>query len=227
MSDYLRTGFLRALAHALRSPLGTSQGAIDELAHVAPEQGDPFAGMARRGLDRIARLADQLEWVAEIEAGSIDEPSTPCDLGHLVREAVSTSSVNGVELQCRLPEEALVVKGDPTLLGRTLHIVIDNAVRFARESVTVVLEHDGERETILIDDDGPGIDPERRALLFHRYVSARDRGADSDLALGLSLAKDYVQLHGGSIELSAAPGGGTRCRIELPRTDVDIRAGAR
>jgi signal transduction histidine kinase len=118
---------------------------------------------------------------------------------------------------------------DPELLARVLGIILENAVRFARSEVRISLEDadDDGQLCLCVDDDGPGIDPERFEGLFERYRSGRARGCDRDLALGLSLARDYVELMGGSLALERGPhGSGTRCRLTFAAAPLEVGHGS-
>jgi two-component system osmolarity sensor histidine kinase EnvZ len=95
---------------------------------------------------------------------------------------------------------------------RAITNLVDNARRHAR-SVTLGAETNGARSVLVtVDDDGPGIPPERRESVFRPFES----GAAGGTGLGLTIARDIVRAHGGDIVLEQSPMGGLRARIRLP-----------
>lgn len=219
---YLRTRFLGALAHAIRSPLSVASGALEELAAAPDDQGELLVEIARRNLRRLDALADALNRVADLESGAVAARLSACELGPLLRQAVSTAEQprrrDRVEVMLELGDAPLVAEADPVLLSAALARVIDNGLRFARSRLCIRAGVDAELVWVEVEDDGVGIESERRERVFDRYTSARERGADSDLALGLSLVRDYVRLQGGKVELSPGrDGSGVRCRLILQR----------
>jgi signal transduction histidine kinase len=215
--DSLKTEFLRALAHDIRSPLGVANGVLGELASASPDEMAMLLPMARRNLDRLAQLAARLDLVAELEEGKLQAQLDACDVAAAVADATrQLPDADGAPQVHRDIDDGKYVAADRELLGRVLGIVLENAMRFARSEVRVRVEDDADdgRICLCVDDDGPGIDAQHVDGLFDRYRSGRARGCDRDLALGLSLARDYVALMGGSLTLERRPeGAGTRCRL--------------
>ena len=133
------------------------------------------------------------------------------DLGDLVAVEVEERAAQGprARLEGRYADDAIVA-GDPVALRRVIANVLDNALRFARDAVTVRVERTAAREHIVIEDDGPGIPAAARRRVFDPFFSADGRGpAGSGLAgsgLGLAIARQIVEAHGGTIEVLDAPG---------------------
>lgn len=213
---YLRTEFLRALAHGLRSPLTVARGALSELPNSPSEDVEFLANMAQRSLMRITRMAEQLDWLSELESQLTSVRPERCEARTLVNEAVMTSNLGNLQLTLNVSQE-LPLDVDRVFMLRALSAVLDNARRFGKHEVRVSADIEDDHVVLRVEDDGPGILPERRSMLFDPYISARHRGADTDLALGLPLAHAYVALHGGSMELGESPLGGLSCRMRLPR----------
>lgn len=213
---YLRTEFLRCIAHGLRSPLTVAKGALSELPGSAPEEVEFLTAMVQRSLQRITRLAQQLDWLSELQAGPIVAQREPCDINGLIGDAQRATDLSKLQVVTEL-HPGLKLECDRMLMLRALEAVLDNARRFGKEKLRIrsaALEQGGVR--IDIEDDGEGVAEERRALLFNPFIAAKARGADTDLALGLPLAQAYLQLHGGAIELGTGELGGLLCRITLP-----------
>jgi signal transduction histidine kinase len=218
---YLRTRFLGALAHAIRSPLSVASGALEELA-ASPSEGELFLEIARRNLRRLDTLAEVLNRVADLESGTIAARLCACDIAAVLRGMTVAHEHprrrDPVSVTQEIAEAPLLAEADPDLLSLALVQIIDNGVRFARSEVCIRAGLDQDTIWVDVEDDGAGIELERRERVFDRYTSARERGADSDLALGLSLARDYARLQGGQVRLRPGRSGrGTSCRLELRR----------
>jgi signal transduction histidine kinase len=111
------------------------------------------------------------------------------------------------------------VDGDPDQLERVIGNLLDNAVRHARERVVVTLSEDAEGwAELAVDDDGPGVPPADRDRVFERFTrldearSARDGGA----GLGLAIAHDIAERHGGSLRIDSGGAPGARFVLRLP-----------
>ncbi len=94
---------------------------------------------------------------------------------------------------------------------RALTNLVDNARRHARR-VLLAAQRQGRTVVVTVDDDGPGIPPDRRESVFRPF----ETGARGGTGLGLTIARDIVRAHGGDIELQASPLGGLRARVRLP-----------
>ena len=116
------------------------------------------------------------------------------------------------------PDGGILVEGNPVALRRLFANLIDNALRYGGRACTVTVTKSGKRVHISIDDNGPGIPLSDRALVFepfYRREVSRNRETGGS-GLGLTIAKQIVDLHGGSIELADAPSCGLRVIVELP-----------
>lgn len=213
---YLRTDFLRSLAHALRSPLAVVHAGTSQLSTRESEEDRHLSAMMMRNLQRALNVTRQLEWVAELEAKQVELDLSNFDVRLMVSEAAATLDMSKLELSIDAPSDLPRARVDRGLILRALAAVLDNARRFARQRVQVSLSRTDAGIEIVVDDDGLGIAPDRLDGLYDRFTSARARGADSDLALGLSIARDYVALHGGSLWHERRSDEGARCRIVLP-----------
>lgn len=213
---YLRTEFLRCVAHGLRSPLTVAKGALAEMPGSAPDEVEFLTAMVQRSLQRITQLAQQLDWLSELQGEPLVAQRQPCVVSALLSEAQQATDLSKLQVVTDL-EPDLQIDADRMLLLRALGALLDNARRFGKEKLrirTAALENGG--VSICIEDDGPGVAESRHATLFDPFIAAKARGADTDLALGLPLAQAYVELHGGRIQLATSELGGLLCRILLP-----------
>lgn len=211
-----------AFSHDLRTPLMANamnlrlalEGAYGEL----PEE---FKKSLRNGLEAnqdLLELAEELLLLAQLESGEALPPQRPVDLARLVREGVER--LEGLWRERRLgirvsAPERLEILGREGDVRRMLQNLLDNAAKFAppESEVEVRLERVGDRAVLEVADRGPGIPPEARERLFTRFSSHRAGGGKG---LGLYLARQIAQSHGGSIRYLERPGGGSLFRVELP-----------
>jgi signal transduction histidine kinase len=211
--------FVSDASHELRSPLAV----IHQHAEVARLHPDSLsvAELADVVLTEGARLqglVDALLLLARLEEGA--KPVRKIvDLDDLALDEIHRSRSNGINLDGSAVGPARV-SGDPRLLGQVLRNLVDNAARHARSRVSISLTTNDGLVELSVDDDGHGIAPEQRADVFDRFVRldearARDEGG---AGLGLSIVREIVELHGGSVAVSDSPEGGARFLVTLPAT---------
>jgi signal transduction histidine kinase len=203
----------RRVAHAIRTPMGVVSGVLDQLRDGPNANLDRprLIELAERGLAQIGRLADRLGTLGAIERGL--EPRTqPTSLRALVEAALAdvarTRRRRGVEVAIA-PGEDSNVACDAALMRAAIGELIDNAVRFARSAVHIAVE----TNKIVVDNDGPEIEPTALAALGGSRTGPRDRAG---LGIGLFIAGRIVAAHGGSIDHTRA-GEVTRFRVSLAR----------
>jgi signal transduction histidine kinase len=109
-------------------------------------------------------------------------------------------------------------RGQREDLDEMLGNLLDNACKWARSQVKVTSSKEGDRVVIVVDDDGPGINPSMRDAILQRGIRADE--ADQGSGLGLAIVRDLADLYGGSISLEESPLGGARARLTLPAQDV-------
>ena len=217
-ANRLQRQFVSDASHELRSPLTT----LRQLAEVARDYPDRMRQdqLARDVLaeeGRMEELVSALLTLARVDDGASPE-AAPVDLDDLVlaqvrrrrREEGPRIDVSGVS--------AGQVVGDAVLLGQVVANLLTNALRHARERVSVSLqEHDG-KVVLAVDDDGDGIPETDRERVFERFVRldearARDGGGSG---LGLAIVRKVVVGLGGSVRVQDSPHGGARFVVTLP-----------
>src|SRR6185503_8496018 len=217
--------FLAMLSHELRNPLG----AISNAVHVLERVGDaPAARRAReiigRQVQHLGRLVDDLLDVSRATTGKIILRREVVELAAIVDRAVAG-------LAARQPGAARVVvdarpvrvTGDAVRLEQVVTNLLENAAKYTpadgRVGVTVRME-DG-AAMLVVEDSGVGIAPELLPHVFDLFVQA-DRSLDraaGGLGIGLTLVRQIVELHGGTVEAtSAGVGHGSRFTVRLPAT---------
>jgi signal transduction histidine kinase len=220
--------FTSDASHDLRSPIAAIRAEVED-ALLAPEETTvPNVGNAIMGsLDRLERTVSDLLSIAQLDEGSPLERE-PVDLAELVTTECDRRHDTGLKhVECLL-EAGVVVNGDGERLSRLISNLIVNAERHAASTITLHVRRmpSTRRDThrfpdgiamLEVLDDGPGIDPDKRELVFHRFArldTARSKDAGG-AGLGLAIARQIAQAHGGTLQIEDCPKG-TRFVLRLP-----------
>lgn len=236
-SDRRKDEFLATLSHELRNPLAALLSAaqvlcMDEL----PETAVAFSkDVIERQSRNITRLVDDLLDVSRITHGKIALQIEPVDLRRSIEHAITATDYLRAEARqevaTRIADEPLYVSGDEARLDQVLVNLLANASKFTPEGghawITLEREVDSATARITVQDDGEGIDADALPRIFDLFVQASSRHGHSraGVGIGLSLAKQIVELHGGTIEArSAGAGRGSQFIVRLalaaPRDSV-------
>jgi signal transduction histidine kinase len=202
------------LAHALKTPLAVmgqaagDAGGRETLPILVTEQ----VALAQRQLDwHLARAR-----AAATQGLPGQRTAVGPVLQGLLRVMGKVHADRALEWRAPAPDEAIWFAGEAQDLQEMLGNLLDNAGRWARDRVAVDLQQQGQRLQITINDDGPGIAPERRAAALTRGVRLDESAPGS--GLGLHIVAELSGLYGGSVELGDSPLGGLRVRLNLPAT---------
>ena len=222
-----RRAFVSTASHELRTPLTSVQGTLElleeDLRDGRLDSGDAQEQLAaaRSQLRRLGRLANELLDLSRLDA-QVALRSEPVELGELSRAVVAEFSLQArerdVELVVEPPPGPCWAAGDPGAVARVVRILLDNAVRYSPASATVrvVPAYHGERATVEVCDDGPGVAPEERELVFERFHRGTVRSGSGGFGLGLAIGRELAERMGGALELlPQRPGEGARFRVSL------------
>ena len=224
-SDRRKDEFIATLSHELRNPLAPLKNALHGL-RLSGENGTPagrLREMIERQVDHLVRLVDDLLEVSRINRGTFELRRERVELESVVRSAIETSepllSAGGRKLSVALPEEPLVLDGDPVRLTQIFANVLNNAAKYTNPGGRVWLEARRESDTVAVSirDDGIGIAPETLPVLFQMFQRGSAGASRGGLGVGLTLARRLVEMHGGSIVAkSEGPDQGSEFTVRLP-----------
>ena len=224
-----KDGILAMVSHDLRAPLSAILGWARLLAsgQLDAEGVTRAVGVIQRNADTQARLIEDLLDVARAKAGKLRLEPRPIDPAEVVESIFEmekpSAARRGVSLERAVAGgTAPLVLADPVRLGQALGNLVVNAVNFTPEGgrVEVRLEPDGDALAIRVHDTGVGIDSALLPHVFDRFRQGQPAGTAeaSGLGLGLAIARDLIELQGGTIEAkSDGPGQGTTFTVRLPR----------
>ena len=223
----LKDDFLASLSHELRTPLNAILGYARMLRTgiVGPERHDKAIETIERNATSLTQIVEDVLDISRIVSGKIRLNVQPVEFPDVVRNAIDAvtpaADAKSVRIETVLDPQAAPIAGDPERLQQILWNLLSNAVKFTTKGgkVQVRLERVNSHVEVSISDTGIGITPEFLPHVFERFRQAdaglaRERGG---LGLGLSIAKQLTEMHGGTIH--AASGGlgkGATFRLKMP-----------
>ena len=233
-TDREKDEFLALLAHELRNPLAPALYALRLLDERPPD--DPqrwyLRRIAERQVRRLARLIDDLLDVSRIRTGKVELRKIHIELATVVEHAVDVirplCEDRGIALAVSLPTETVCLDADPARLEQVLSNLLSNAVKFTEDggSIGLTAELQAGEVVLRVRDSGVGIAPELLPRIFDLFTQG-DRSLDrtrDGLGIGLTLSRNLVEMHGGTIEAhSEGAGKGSEFVVRLPVT-VEARA---
>ena len=216
--DRARTNLVATLSHELRTPL-TSIALSADLLHrddsQLNERQRELVNAILEECNRMKQLTDNLLNLARGEVASISLKREQIDFAHLITEAVGRFTLQAEEKHIRLEnqiDQLPMISGDPLKLSWVIANLIGNALRYTPDGGRImVAAHrlDGGAR-LEVSDSGPGIPPEIRAYIFERFAQYGSNGqARGAAGLGLAIAKEIVEAHGGRIYVESGESGST------------------
>ena len=223
----IKDDFLASLSHELRTPLNAILGYARMLrtGMIPPDRQKKAIDTIERNATSLTQIVEDVLDISRIVSGKIRLNVQPVDFPEIVRRAIDAiapaADAKGVRLETLLDPHASPISGDPERLQQVLWNLLSNAVKFTNRGgkVQVRLERVDSHVEVAVSDTGIGIAPEFLPHVFERFRQAdagitRERGG---LGLGLSIARQLTEMHGGTIEVSSGgTGQGTTFRLKIP-----------
>ena len=224
--DRARTNLVATLSHELKTPLTSlalSAELLERSSGLNAQQGE-MVGAIREDVGRMRDLANELLDLARGEgAAAIALQTVPVDVTDLLKAVTRTFVLQAeqkpVQLQTDFDESAPKVRADPVKLSWVVSNLVANALRYTPAGGTISVSSRIAAKAIKLQvcDTGPGIAPQLREHLFERFAQWNVNGAEPGSAgLGLAIAKEIVEAHGGRIFVDSTLGQGTCFTVELP-----------
>jgi len=229
----LQDAFMAVASHELRTPLTPINGYLELLARglargvAEPERLANFVRLAQAELKRLKRLVEDLLDASRLQGGLLRLQRAPLDLAELARHAIATAQFIGegrsmtLDLAYVASDAPVTVNGDADRLEQVLLNLITNALVHAPDApITVRLRQSDGMAELAVTDEGPGIAREAQAQLFTRFYQ-ENRNAPGALSrhglgLGLYIAREIMEAHGGTIAVESEPGYGATFALRLP-----------
>ncbi len=224
-ADKVKGKFLANMSYEFRTPL-TSIGGFAELikSGAAGETNEQLSEYVDAILTSVARLTEQVENVLDLsqsEAGLLPINKEPVDLvpfvTKLVREREQTIVEAGLGLDLK-GKRGRLVEADPRQIGRAIGNLLDNAIAGTPEGghIQISIPKLSQGTKITIADTGKGMSPAELAMALGGKSAGGESGSEKRQGLGIPLARQLIESHGGTLELSSEPGKGTTATIRLP-----------
>ena len=228
MVEDVKSGFVAAVSHSLRTPLTSIYGFAETLLRrdvlFGEEERRTFLQYIASESERLTRIVDQLLNVARLDAGDLHVEPERIDVGAVVSEVVETAGEAGFNhhrFELDLPEEPLAAEADRDKLRQVFSILVENAIKYSPRggTVTVGVRRTEETVEIRVVDEGVGIPAAEQERIFRKFYRAESSPRDDDgggTGLGLFIAKELVAAMGGKIWVESVEGEGSSFAFELP-----------
>jgi signal transduction histidine kinase len=228
-ADRVKTDFVANVSYELRTPL-TSIGGFAELlsggyAGELSAKGNDYVGAILESVERLSKLINDVLDLATGDTSGMVLEKERVDIAGLCRTAADRARPRATEKAQKLESEispaAGFVYGDARRLREAVEHVLQNAIAYTDRKGRIMLSADGgkDRVTVRIRDNGPGIAAKDLPRVFNRFdrvVEAGVRG-EAALGLGLPLTRQFIEAHGGTVELESKKGNGTTVTLTIPR----------
>jgi signal transduction histidine kinase len=222
--ELARSEFLTTIAHELRTPLMTTNGFL-QIIRMGMLQGEPLNSALNsmaRNLEDITKLINDILFLQEMEL--ILPEFQPVDTGSIAAAAVEKlrgrALQNKVGLILVISPGVAPIMGDEKSLERAISAILDNAIKFSPDGGDVMVEvgSDGQKVCIRIKDHGVGISPEALPRIFDRFYHLDQVGNHlfRGAGIGLSIARQVIEQHQGSIDVESEAGQGSTFTTYLP-----------
>lgn len=227
--DELKNDLVATVAHEFRTPLTSLRMSIhlclEELPGPLTEKQTELLFAAREDCERLQAFIDDLLDLAKLQAGRLEMRKSRIPIHQLLQGALAEQSAYAEQMQVQLRIESSLLplaetEVDPERLSMVFGNLIANAIRHSPVGtvVTVCAEEESARFRFSVRDEGPGIAPDYQREVFHKFF--RVPGNHSGAAgLGLSIAKEIVEAHGGEIGVQSEPGHGATFYFFIPKRE--------
>ena len=221
--DLARNEFLTSIAHELRTPLTVASGYLHTLKKglLSGEQLQTAIETVSKNVDQIVNLTNDLLFLQEQELVLRD--FQPIDLAAIVNNVAAKyqdkAKARGITIKIRGNSNLTSVQGDEASLVRAITCLVDNAIKFSRPKGIVEIRFADlvSHVSVSVVDNGIGIDPQIRPRIFDRFFHLENNGDEiyDGLGIGLSITRQVIQQHRGTLDVDSEPGRGSTFTISL------------
>jgi signal transduction histidine kinase len=223
-----RREFIAGASHDLRTPLSSLRAMLDAIADGVVEDPTDYIRRSQRVITQMSNLTDDLVELATLDSGAAPLERSPASIEEVIESAMEGAVIRaekkGIELTGPVRSDLPMIPMATNKIGRVLQNLLDNALDHTASGGEVAIsaqERNGTVE-VAVQDNGEGIPSENLPYVFDRFFrgeKSRSR-ADSEVSgvgLGLAIARELVEAHGGTIWAESGSEGGTRITFALPK----------
>lgn len=231
----IKSKFVSHVSHELRTPLVAIQRSLallleEQSSNLGPDQ-KQYLEIANRNIGRLGRLINDILDLSKIEAGKLEIRPMFFSLPPLLQDVKSTFTTwaadKKIEIVTKVRQESMIVEADRDRINQVLVNLVSNALKYTPDGGTVTVEAAVVRDESLSPDDcveagvrdtGIGIPPQDQKRIFERFeqVSLNQPSGVSSTGLGLTIAREIIELHGGRIWVESEEGKGSRFAFRIP-----------
>lgn len=215
--------FVSMVSHEFRTPLSIIDGNAKRLARPADKidqaEREKLAGKIDNSVKRLIRLIETTINAARLEAGKVSYNPQPCNLTELITDIAAQLQEAVPQRICLVLDDVpFSIEADPKLLGHVFTNLIANASKYSPDQPEIWVRGriEGEWVVIEVEDRGVGIPASEVPNLFRRFFRATTSAGFVGTGLGLHIAKQFVELHKGEIDVTSIEGQGTVIAVRLP-----------
>lgn len=210
-------------SHELRTPLSIIQAQVEAFQDGVREVNPKSLNTLHKDILGLGKLVEDLHWLARFDIGTLKHSSIPTDLVLTIQESLDSFAERfrdkQIKLETQMPATS-IVNGDENRLKQVFFNLLENSLRYTNDggTIKVTLIEDKNNAIIYFDDSEPGAQAETLAQMFDRFYrgeASRSR-TFGGAGLGLSICKNIVEIHSGTIKANNSPLGGVRIEIVLP-----------
>lgn len=227
-ADKLKSQFVSNMSYELRTPLTSITGfaqMLDQGYHgtLNNQQAD-YVRSILLSAERLQLLISDILDLAVTEAGSLVLETAELSIAELLKSSADMVDdqmhANALSFVLDVAPSAGIIEADERRLKQTIYNLLMNSIRFTPPGGTITVRAAGNEDGVTIDvvDTGIGIDEHEQEKVFERFQRGSNVPHATGVGLGLSLVRQFVALHGGTVSLTSSPGIGTTVQVILPRT---------
>lgn len=211
--------FASEVSHELRSPLMTlaaSAEVLNNMRDQLSERGRTALDLLTDDIARFTSLVEDLLEISRFDVGTASLHAEAVHFTEFVRQAVAHSGYDNVEVQATESAEKSMIVADKRRIGQVIANLLGNADRYGDGMTTVFLDRTGALATLIVEDEGVGVAPDERHVIFDRFsrgTAGGQRGQDLGSGLGLPLVAEHIGLHGGRVWVEDRPDGRSGARF--------------
>ncbi len=227
--DELKREFLSTVSHQLKTPLTSVRMALhilleEKIGSLTPGQADLLIA-AREDSERLYGVIENLLDISRIESGKVAMNLQSVSSAQLILKAAepfrSSARDHGIELETALPEDLPDVMIDTVQIGHVFANLLTNALKYTPSGGRITISAQGAKEHVLfqVKDTGKGIPANYLPQIFDQFFRVPGQETKTGTGLGLTIAKEIVEAHDGTISVESSVGAGSTFTFTIPRTD--------
>ncbi|GAA0178010.1 ATP-binding protein [Clostridium sediminicola] len=222
-NEKLKNDFIASVSHELRTPLTSIKGWAVTLGYIAPDNSDEFSEglkIIEDETDRLSKLVNELLDFSKLASGNITLNTTQININNFLKDIVKKiaprSQSEGIKISCNFYSDLPTVNIDKDKITQAIMNIIDNSFKFTPQGGSICLNTKllDESVEISIEDNGCGIPSDELPHITKKFFKGKN--ANSKNGIGLSVCKEIISLHNGSIKVNSSEGIGTKVKLYLP-----------